>query len=214
MTDAASVEAAPTTRVLLLETDLDHDLSSERSQIPFLREFMRHFPDVELIAKEVHARDALEKFLDVARTDPKIKMLHIVAHGTAGDGATSLVLTGHEEIDLRARENLRLFRSLHTESIMLSSCLLGTDRALMRKLVKVSGASAVFSYARELDDWQAFLIETLLYHLAFGTQPGRRHLVWREIYERLKFSIASLRIDPSADALADPLLVADFGEAG
>jgi len=99
---AVAVGAALTTRVLLLETDLDHDLSSERSQIPFLREFMRHSPDVELIAKEVHTCDALEKFLDVARTDPEDQD---ALHGTACDGATSLVLTGHEEIDLRAREN-------------------------------------------------------------------------------------------------------------
>ena len=201
----------PTTRVLLLETDLDHDLASQRSQIPFLREFMRHFPGVELIAKEVHTREGLVKFLNIARGDPLIKMLHVVAHGSAAEDATSIVLTGEEHIDLRVRANLNLFRRLHTDAIMLSSCLVGQDGDLMGKMVKTSGASAVFCYSREIDDWQAFIIETLLYHLAFGVQPGRRPLMWREIYERLKHSIASLRIDPRPEALADPLLVAAFG---
>jgi hypothetical protein len=206
------IPVRPSSRVLLLETDLDSDLASARSQIPYLREFMRLFPDVDLIAKQVHTREALVKFLDIARGDPAIKMLHLVAHGSTEDDFACLMLTGEEMVDLRDRTNLRLFRSLHTDAILLSSCRVGADAGLMRALVKVSGASAVFSYSRDVLDWQAFLIETLLYSMAFGTQPGRRPLLWREIYERLKFSIATLRIDPRAESLGEPLLSAAFGD--
>jgi hypothetical protein len=209
----ASKRAGPT-RILLLETDLDHELTSQRTQIPFIRSFVDQFPDIELIAKQVHTRADLVKFLDMARLDPQVKMLHIIAHGSVGETASSIVLTGGEHVDLRARPNQRLFAELHTDAIMLSCCLVGTDHTLMHRILETSGAAALFSYARELDDWQAFLIEMLLYHLSFGNQPGRRVLAWREIYERLKHAIASLRIDPSADALADPLLVADFARKG
>src|SRR5688572_9248189 len=83
-------------RILLLETDLDEELSSQRTQIPFIRSFVDHFPTVELIAKQVHTRADLVKFLDVARTDPQVKMLHIIAHGSVGESASSIVLTGGE----------------------------------------------------------------------------------------------------------------------
>lgn len=212
MEQGAPVPVTRTSRVLLLETDLDEDLASARSQIPYLREFMRLFPDIELIAKQVHTRDALQKFLDVARSDPSIKMLHIVAHGRGGDELACLALTGAEEIDLRDRANQRLFRKLHTEAVLLSSCQVGRDQGLMRTLLKVSGAAALFAYASDVDDWQAFLVETLLYSMAFGAQPGRRPLAWREIYERLKHAIASLRIDPREDALGDPMFAAVFAD--
>jgi hypothetical protein len=41
---------------MLLETNLDADLDSVRSEIRFIRELLSNFEGIELIAKEVHSR--------------------------------------------------------------------------------------------------------------------------------------------------------------
>src|SRR3954467_9798121 len=73
------------TRVMLLETNLDDELDSVRSEIRFLRELLGNFDGIELIAKEVHSRADLEKFLDIARTR-RFGTIHIVSQRT-GTGA-------------------------------------------------------------------------------------------------------------------------------
>ena len=50
---------AATTRVMLLETNLDHELDSDRSEIRFMRELLGNFHGVEPIAREVHSRAPL-----------------------------------------------------------------------------------------------------------------------------------------------------------
>ena len=42
-------------KVLFLETQLDEDIASTRSEIRFMREFLANFPWLELIAKEAHS---------------------------------------------------------------------------------------------------------------------------------------------------------------
>jgi hypothetical protein len=88
-------------RVLLLETQLDHRLASRGSEIQFMREFFQNLPSLELIAKEVHSRSDLKKFLDLARKDRSIRAVHIVAHGRKHRSKTSIVLTNVESINLR-----------------------------------------------------------------------------------------------------------------
>jgi hypothetical protein len=200
-------------RVMFLETQLDRSPTSQRSEIRFIRELLETFGSVQLIAKEVHSREDLEKFLDVAREDPLIKAVHIVAHGEREGHECALVLTADEIVDLRERDNRNLFRRLDVESLFFSACNLGGDLGLMRKILEVSGADAVFSYARTVDDYEAFLTESLFYHLAYGHVRGRRSdMSFVEVFERLRFALDYLEIDPSRRSLADPLLAAVFAE--
>ena len=201
--------------IMLLETQLDLALTSPRSQIRFMREFLANFGRVNLIAKEVHSRTDLEKFLDHCRTDQDIEALHIVTHGLETRHESCVVLTEDELVDLRDRHNLELFGDLGVESIFLSCCQLGTDRRTMERLREVSGAVALFSYVREVDDYQAFLTEALFYHLAYGYLHGRRSdLSLRAVYEKLKFSLDYLSIDRNARSLTEPMLAGVFAPAG
>src|SRR5438093_971772 len=113
--------------VMFLETQLDSAMTSERSEIRFIREYLSNFGAIELIAKEVHSRADLQKFLEYSRRDEKIQALHIVSHGLETRKESCIVLTDDEVLDLKSRENRSLFRDLQVEVIFLSCCQLGRD---------------------------------------------------------------------------------------
>jgi hypothetical protein len=205
---------AKTPKVLLLETQLDEAFDSHRSQAAFMREFFRNLPELEFVSKEVHSRADLEKFLDYAREDGSVKALHLIAHGTDLAQHSSIVLTRAEEIDLADRKNVRLFRDLGCEVLLFSCCSLGRNPELLGSLLDSSQADVVFSYSADVRDNQAFVIEPLLYQLAYGTYRGTRSkLGWFEIYERLLFVSEVLGLDENRSALSDPLLVASFRQS-
>ena len=200
-------------KVMLLETHLDSDLGSERTESRFLSEFFDNFGDLDFIAKQIHSRADLEKFLAYARGRNRIDVVHIVAHGKAGRRGTTIGLTGGESLDLRRGDVQRLFHDLRVDALFLSCCQLGGERAVMRDLLRASGVSAVFSYADDVTDYQAFLIEAIFYHLACGYFRGARSdLDWSEVYERLKFGVDYLGVDDGKHPLVEPLLVAAFAD--
>ncbi len=198
-------------RVMLLETLLDTDLTSDRSESRFLEEFFENFGDLEFIAKQIHSRADLDKFLTHARGRRRFDVVHIVAHGKASRARTSIGLTDGESLDLRRGDVLRLFRDLRVDALYLSCCQLGREMPLMRQLQQTSKVGAVFSYTDDVTDYQAFLIEALFYHLACGYYRGTRSdLEWREVYERVKFGLDYFGIDDGKHPLVEPLLVAAF----
>jgi hypothetical protein len=204
-------------RVMLLETHLDADLRSDRSESRFLREFFENFGDLEFVAQSIHSRADLDKFLAHARGRRRTDVVHIVAHGRAGRRGTSIGLTDGESLDLRRADVQHLFADLRADALFLSCCQLGKERTIMEQLVAVSGTGAVFSYSDDVSDYQAFLIEALFYHLACGFYRGlRSELQWREVYERVKFGADYFGIDDNKHPLVSPLLVAAFapGHAG
>ena len=64
----------------------------------------------------------------------------------------------------------------------------------------------MFGYTDVVTDYQAFLVEALYYHLAYGTKA---RIKYDEIAEILRFTVDYLRIDPDPDALTEPLLVVE-----
>lgn len=200
-------------KVMLLETDLDPNPASDRTESLFLREFFDNFGDLRFVAKQIHSRADLEKFLDHARGRNRIDVVHIVAHGKGGRRGPSIGLTGGESLDLRRPEVQRLFRDLRVDALFFSCCQLGRQREVMRQLANVSGVGAVFSYADDVTDYQAFLIEAIFYHLACGYYRGKRSdLNWREVHERMKFGVDYLGIDDGKHPLVKPLLTAAFSD--
>jgi hypothetical protein len=198
-------------RVMLLETQLDPDLTSERGESRYLHELFGNFGDLEFIAKQIHSRADLEKFLEHARGRRRFDVLHIVAHGRSSRTRTSIGLTDGESLDLRRGDALRLFRDLRVDALFLSCCELGREMPLMRQLLQTSKVGVVLSYTDDVTDYQAFLIEALFYHLACGFYRGMRSdLDWREVYERLKFGLDYFGIDDGKHPLVDPMLVAAF----
>jgi hypothetical protein len=193
-----------TTRVMLLETNLDHALDSVRSEIRFMRELLSNFDGIELVAREVHSRRPREvprhRTQAPLRDDPRR-----LARSRAGSGV-GIILTRHEPVNLRRRENLALFRDLKVGALFLSCCWLGQDRTMLRELLRRSGASAVFGYTDVVTEYQAFLVEALYYHLAYGTKA---RIAYDEIAEILRFTVDYLQIDTDPDALTEPLLVAE-----
>jgi len=198
-------------RVMLLETHLDADLRSERSESRFLKEFFENFGDLDFIANSIHSRADLAKFLAHARERRRFDVIHIVAHGRAGRRGTSIGLTDGESLDLRRGDTQKMFSALRADALFLSCCQLGKERAIMEQLLRVSTTGAVFSYADDVTDYQAFLVEALFYHLACGFYRGTRSdLEWREVYERVKFGLDYFGIDDNKKPLVEPLLVAAF----
>lgn len=196
---------------MLLETHLDDDLGSERSESRFLREFFENFGDLEFVSASIHSKADLKKFLAHARERRRIDVVHIVAHGRSGRLGTSIGLTDGESLDLRDDDVQKLFANLRADALFLSCCELGREKELMERLVRISRTDAVFSYSDDVTDYQAFLIEALFYHLACGYYRGvRSDLEWREIFERVKFGADYFGIDDNAKPLVEPLLVAAF----
>lgn len=157
-------------QILFLETNLDEKLSSGRTQIDFMKSFFKNFKHVDFVAQQVHSKSDLLKFLDYARTE-KVDAVHIVGHGDISKNKCSLVLTMNEEIDLTKDENQKLFKNLNDCILFFSCCQIGADVDTMQKILKMSKAHAIFSYSDIVEDDQAFLIESLFYHLAIGKKP-------------------------------------------
>ena len=198
-------------QVMLLETHLDTDLRSDRSESRFLREFFENFGDLEFIASSIHSRADLEKFLDHARRRRRIDVIHIVAHGRVGRRGTTIGLTDGESLDLRLGDVRKLFSDLRADALFLSCCEIGKEDEILGELLRVSGTGAVFSYTDDVSDYQAFLIEALFYHLACGFYRGARSdLEWREVYERIKFGLDYFGIDDGRKPLVEPLLAGRF----
>ena len=64
-----------------------------------------------------------------------------------------------------------------------------------------------------MSDYEAFLTESLFYHLAYGYVRGRRSdLAFIEVYQKLIFALDQLGIDPGRHPLAEPLLRGVFAE--
>jgi hypothetical protein len=201
-------------KILFLETQLDQKLGSLRTQIDFMKSFFKNYSGtIDFITKEVHSRSDLVKFLNHARRDKSVIAIHIVGHGKASKNKCLLVLTMNEEIDLKEGENQKIFTNLNDCILFFSCCQIGSDVQVMRRILKHSKAEAIFSYSDDVTDDQAFLIESLFYHLLIGNVPKQnREMSIFTIYEKLKFVIDYLLIDHHKEPLSDPLLVADFYE--
>lgn len=202
-------------KILFLETQLDSQLSSQRTQIGFMKSFLENYDLIEFIPKEVHSKSDLIKFLDYARKDKNIIAIHFSGHGEISKNKCSLVLTMDEKIDLTKSENQKIFRNLNNRVLFFSCCQIGNDIDVMNKILEISKAEAIFSYSDNIFDDQAFLIESLFYHLLIGYNGYKDgELSAITIYEKLKFALDYLLIDSREDnePLRNPLLVADFYE--
>lgn len=173
--------------------------------------FENYKDDIDFVPLQVHSKSDLLKFLDVARTE-KFSAVHIVGHGKISKTKCSLGLTMNEKIDLTKEENQKLFKNLGGRIIFFSCCQIGADVNVMQKILKMSDARAIFSYSGDVEDHQAFLIESLFYHLTIGnfTIPENRKWSMHSVYEKLKFALDYLYIDDREEPLRNPLLVADF----
>ena len=191
--------------VLLLETALDKNPVSSRTQIDFMREFFRNY-DVNLAARQIHSRDDLEFFLNWAKTRPYVKIVHFVGHGSGSPGEARLRLTNGKSIDLSRKRDRDLFSALRSKIILLSCCNVGRDEQIIQRLAKTSGATAIFSYTEEVNDQQCFLIEAMFYHI-YLTAPIVRSTsktVLQKVYCPLREAIRKVFPNSSESFVMDP----------
>ena len=187
-------------KVLLLEGQLDADTASVRSQKEFMRilgtayqvgnkKYVREF-----IAKEVHSLADFKYFIDLVRKDRSANYLvHFVGHGESTEKETFLQLTNGDKISMKSKKGLSIFRDLPHVEILLSCCGVGKDQKALDTLRRVSGAQAVFAYTSLVYDYQAFLIDSMLYHLLFGPVPWRYdEIPYQSIGKRVQDAIESL----------------------
>jgi hypothetical protein len=193
-------------KLLFLETQMDSDIGSSRSQIGYMKELIRNLADnnVEIITKEIHSKHDLEKFLEYARKDKTIEFIHIVCHGYSQNNSCVIYLTKNEEVNLKHKRVLELFKNLKDKVIFFSACQISANAEAMTDLLLVSKCQAIFGYTRDINDSQAIMIESIFYHYIFGLKKG---YYFRTIYQKILHAIDNLDIDYVEEPLADPLLV-------
>ncbi|MHB2017194.1 MAG: CHAT domain-containing protein [Candidatus Xenobia bacterium] len=165
-TDAGRLEVVPVKSirpvkdsVMILESNLEKDLQSERQSGTFLKEVLRAY-HIKPTYVRVHSAENLEFFLKVARRR-EVRYLHFSCHGHAQLGDCELELT-HDRVSLR--DNPQLFAGLHGAVLIFSACEIGSAEAIMTRLKEISGAELVVCYKRKVHDHYTNMAEHLLYH--------------------------------------------------
>ena len=100
--------------------------------------------------------------------------MHFVGHGSIENVGTYLEI-GKQAVNLRDPSDLELFRDIGRGAdgswILLSCCDVGADGPTLRKLRHISGCAAVFAYQNVLHDYEAFVMDSLFYHLLLVPTP-------------------------------------------
>lgn len=194
-------------KVLFLETQLDDDIRSRRTQTEFLHHFfisLKH--RVDFVPRQVHSRADLEIFLKEARRH-RFDVVHFSGHGKANGHAAKLFLGPRRDdyINLGDEEDRRLFHHLTDKVLVFSSCEVGKAAEAMTALQQESGAGAILGYTREVDDPRTYLIEPMFYQLlpnlgekAHGRKKEFRDISWDEIDRRLRTVAHALGLTTSA----------------
>jgi len=176
--------------VLFLETSLDKSPKSTRSQINYLREFLRHYR-VDVAARQVHSLTDLKYFLGWASSRPRCKVVHLVSHGSGTTSDAKLYLTDGTEVDLGKPEGRNVFKNLERKILFLSSCRVGNAEGILTDVLHVSKATAIFSYTKKMNDRECFLIESMFYHRYLTAQMARStsQRVFDDVYRPLRDAI-------------------------
>ncbi|MBI4310446.1 MAG: hypothetical protein HY681_01585 [Chloroflexi bacterium] len=180
-------------RVLVLETQLDADPTSLRSQKEFMRILGTAYAHrgLEVSTKEVHSRADFLFFLELARRNAYY-MVHFVGHGNKTSKDTSIRFSNGESLILSGSD-VSVFKDLNVPILIFSCCSVGKDQETIDQLMRRSGAKAVFAYAVTLYDYQAFIIDSMIYHLLFGDVPkAEENMFLDEIGNRVKNAIEEL----------------------
>ena len=141
--------------------------------------------------REIFSPDDLEGCLDQIRRlnersenkngYPVVDMIHFVGHGDS-DG---IVFPNAEFLDLTKKRNREMFANLGLEWLLFSCCQFGKKkRGLIDKLADEGAANVVLAYRREVLHHEAFLIDSMIYHMAYG-QEVRRRISYKESCSRL-----------------------------
>lgn len=181
-------------RILVLETQLDDDIESARSQKEFMHLLgqVYAYKEVEVVTKEVHSAADVKHFLNLARENRSLQVIHFVAHGTA-EGL--IRLTNGDRIDLRKTSGRELFRDMRQKYFIFSCCGIGREQRTLDQLRKISGASGIFAYVGTVYDYQSFLIDAMLYHLLLGDLPKKEENVnLKLIHESAEKAIKDLML--------------------
>ncbi|MBI2170411.1 MAG: hypothetical protein HYU30_00085 [Chloroflexi bacterium] len=154
------------------------DKTAARQESKLLSALVSAYPkkqwEIRPILRHVRSRSALERVLaEIRGHKPNTAAgIHFVGHAGLGEEGTYLLL-GKEALSLEDRAGLEVFKSLPVDWILLSCCNVGWRGPVLRALRLTSGCDAVFAYKGVIEDYQAFTIDALLYHLLLvNTPPG------------------------------------------
>ncbi len=188
--------------VLILESRLDRSLKSTRTYGEMMVQALQAY-NIEAVYEKIHTKQGLKRFIqEECRRRVTLRIIHIISHGLSspGENNTKLELT-FENIDLAGDSDI--FEGLEGKIIIFSSCEVGRDIELLKKLVKESKARAVFAYNVEVEDWYTNIAEFLIYDRLFNT-------TWspRKIAEKVALTLKTAGISPeSAESAKKPVLV-------
>ncbi|MBI5376519.1 MAG: hypothetical protein HZA77_13880 [Candidatus Schekmanbacteria bacterium] len=189
--------------VLILESRLDRSLRSERIYGEMMAQAL-HAYNIDVIYERVHTRYGFTRFLkEEINRNKSLRIIHIMSHGRINlkKKTTKLHFT-FESLDLD--RDAHVFKDLLEGKILIfSSCEVGNNTELLKKILKISKAQAIFAYRVEVEDWYTNIVEFLLYDRIFNTiwSPGK-------IAERVTSALKTAGIQPeAASSIKRPVLV-------
>ncbi len=179
-------------RIALLDGTLRNDGTLARLEKDLLSILVNAYPKkewkIQVERKFVHSRRSLEETLGLLRDRRRRTIgLHFVGHGSIRGTGTYLEV-GNEEINLRDPDDLQLFEGIGVRWMLFSCCDIGSDSNTLRDLRKISKCDAVLAYQGIVYDYQAFVVDSMFYHLLLVDTPQHMteaQMSWPLIRRRL-----------------------------
>lgn len=154
---------------------------------------------ITFASKEVLNKDDFNLALDQVRIanienrraeqQPAVDMIHFIGHS---DGA-GLYFPEGSPLRISQREDREAFEGLGVECLLFSCCQIGRKKDLLRKLGDESDALMVLAYRTEVEHYEAYLIDSMIYHLLYG-QSIEEVMSYHDIGNRLTKIIEEGRI--------------------
>ena len=132
-------------------------------------------------------RFELDRVREHNKNGMNIDMVHFLGHSTEDGNGIHLT---RDDVDLTKPAGLDMFKDINVECLLFSCCDLGSKDGLIHRIQDRSNASLVLAYKHLLNDHDAYMADSITYHLLWG-QKVKRTLPLKRVVENLKDTIES-----------------------
>ena len=176
-----------TERVMIIDGMSANDWPAS-TQFDFMKQ-LAGIHDVDVARKRIRSRSGLKRALDEVRWN-SYQGIHFIGHGDTHFDEPG-IMVGNKFVAL----DDPVFADLGADWILLSSCFGGDDPRALRALMRSSGSRAVIGYPGLVQEYQAFVVDALIYNMVMLKRlPDGHHrsdLSWRQIGARINRAAAA-----------------------
>lgn len=110
-----------------------------------------------------------------------VDMIHYIGHGDSAE----ISFPDGDSLKLTKKEDRRMFGGLGLDVLLFSCCRFGRNKRVLSRLAEESDTGMVIAYKADVLAHEAFLIDSLVYHLVYG-EDIRRRMNFGQIGQRLE----------------------------